>query len=407
MSIEAEPSTRILFVDDEQAILGALQNLLRRRRRVWDMRFAPSGAAALEMLAAQPVDVVVSDLRMPGMDGATLLAEVRALQPWAVRLVLSGHAERDVLLRAASVAHQFLGKPCDVDDLIRVIERAAAIQRSIPSRDIGALAGRVESLPAARSVLHELERVLASPTSTTRDVGRVVSRDPGLSAKVLQLASSAFFGVAREGVNLMDAVDLLGVEALAQLTETATLFDISATVEASLGATVEDLQRHALETALVARALADASRRDLAFTAGLLHDIGRVVLAVRMPERLAEITQEARASRRPLHVIEREALGTTHAEVGAHLLAMWGLPAPIVAAVASHHEPGDSGEVGAIGALVQAAEALVHEVVGSTDNVARPPDVDDALLGRAGVAGGRRQWIDVAKSTLGLMGSVH
>jgi YesN/AraC family two-component response regulator len=113
---------RVLFVDDDQYILDGLQNLLRKQRSRWDMCFALGGAAALELFAAAPFDVIVSDMRMPGMDGAELLAHVRERYPAARRIVLSGYAEPAAVQRALEVAHQFLSKPCRAPDLIDAID---------------------------------------------------------------------------------------------------------------------------------------------------------------------------------------------------------------------------------------------------------------------------------------------
>lgn len=127
---------RILFVDDEPALLEGLRNLLRRDRDRWDMAFAIGGAAALEELARQPADLVVADLRMPGIDGLSLLSEVRRQWPATARMVLSGHAEEDMAWRATAVAHQFLSKPIEPDALRGVIERTLDLCRLLQSPEV-------------------------------------------------------------------------------------------------------------------------------------------------------------------------------------------------------------------------------------------------------------------------------
>ena len=119
--------TRILFVDDQQQVLDSLRDALRPQRHEWEMLFATSGADALAELERAPCDVVVSDMRMPGMDGAALLGHVEHSHPAAIRIVLSGSTEREVVMRAAAVAHRLLAKPCDVEELVRVVTRSCAL----------------------------------------------------------------------------------------------------------------------------------------------------------------------------------------------------------------------------------------------------------------------------------------
>jgi CheY-like chemotaxis protein len=115
---------RILFVDDEPRVLDGLRRMLRSRRREWSLHFAMSGDEALEQLAELPFDVIVSDMRMPRMDGATLLGIVQESFPSVIRIVLTGHTEPEGRAHALPVAHQFLTKPCDPFTLQAAIDRA-------------------------------------------------------------------------------------------------------------------------------------------------------------------------------------------------------------------------------------------------------------------------------------------
>src|SRR5690606_34045961 len=119
---------RILFVDDEPHVLDGLRDLLHKRLREWEMSFALGGQEALTLLETRPFDVVISDMRMPGIDGVTLLRLVKERYPAIARIVLSGQAERDAVVNALPVAHQFLSKPCDVEVLYAVVERACGLQ---------------------------------------------------------------------------------------------------------------------------------------------------------------------------------------------------------------------------------------------------------------------------------------
>ena len=123
---------RILFVDDEVAVLDSIRRLLRPQRFLWQMEFANDAASALELIAAEPFEVVVTDFRMPGMDGDQLLAIVRERSPATARLILSGYSGKDASMAAGGLVHQYLNKPCSRDDLVLAIERA--ISHSYPRR---------------------------------------------------------------------------------------------------------------------------------------------------------------------------------------------------------------------------------------------------------------------------------
>jgi putative nucleotidyltransferase with HDIG domain len=322
---------RVLFVDDETQMLDSLRDALRPRRHEWEMSFAASGEDALDRLEREVYDVIVSDMRMNGMDGATLLGLVELAQPGAVRIVLSGSAERDVVVRAGAVAHRFLAKPCDVDELARLVERSCAL-RSLP-----AIATR---LPAAPRLHAELTALLRDGGATPADAAAIIERDIAMSAKVLALVNSAWFGLRRRVADVRSAAVYLGLTTLRGLVLSAHAFEGLAPARRIEGFDLDAVQRHCLHVAQVARRLLPyGEQRDDAFTAALLHDVGLLALAAEEGDYLEGVLAQARASGRPLAEIELEERGVTHAEIGAHLLAQWGLPDSIVEAVAYHHRP--------------------------------------------------------------------
>jgi HD-like signal output (HDOD) protein len=375
---------RVLFVDDEQNVLDGLRNMLRRQRHVWDMVFARGAQAALVELEKAPFDVVVSDMRMPVTNGAALLQTVKQRYPSVARIILSGYVEHEAVVGALPVAHQFLSKPCDPETLRIVVERACELQALLTDEAIRSVVGRLDTLPSVPRTYWELRRVVDEPNVSAGDIASIVEKDPAMSVKILQLVNSAYFGLARRMTSVRHAVSYLGIELLKGLALTAHVF---ATMEASRveGFSLDQLQRNSLLTAQLARQLpADSKRAEEAFTAALVHDIGKIVVAVVLPDRFSEIVRTARATGRSFHVVERELLGVTHAEIGAYLLGVWGLPFTIVEAVAYHHRPSSmvSSELCDVLAAVHVADALVDK------DAAAPVDdkLDIAFLERAGLA---------------------
>lgn len=382
---ETSPRYRILFVDDEPSILAGLRDLLRKQRMRWDMVFVLGGVAALEELGRGQFDVVVSDMRMPGIDGATLLAKVKEQHPACARIILSGQADREAVVKALPVAHQFLQKPCDSEVLRVAVERACELQRLLQDAGIRDVIGKVDKLPSAPQTYWDLTRATARPEVTIAELAQIVEQDPAMSAKVLQLVNSSYFGIAQRLTSVQKAVSYLGVDLLKALSLVAHAFGtVSGELVSGLG--LEDVQRHSLLTARMGKRLvSDPKLAGECFTAGVIHDVGKIVLALGIPERYAEVVRAVRATGRPYHVVERELLGLTHAEVGGYLLGFWGLPLSIVEAVSFHHSPGliGGGDVSVLAAL-HIADVLIGQSTSGTA-MGSSKELDLAFVERSGL----------------------
>lgn len=333
---------RILFVDDEPAILAGLQNLLYKDRKRWDMVFALGGQLGLDEIRKEPFDIVVSDMRMPGIDGAALLNVIKDESPATVRIMLSGHADREAIVRALPALHQLLSKPCDAATLRNAIERSVDVADVDRDAKIRRIVGGVDKLPTPPDIFFDLSRLMQSPTTSVSEVAKVVTRDPGLSAKLLQLVNSAYFGTGQATTSIQQAVALLGTDRLRYIALTASVFS-GPEDHATHVFSLEDLQQTAMRAAAFARAFADPEQRDEAFASTLLHDVGLVVLALcRGPE--FQLFMERIKHGEHILDVELELFGVSHAEVGARLLAIWGLPAAIVDVVQFQHDPGSAPE---------------------------------------------------------------
>jgi len=186
---------QILFVDDQPEILSSLRRMLRPMRHQWDMQFVGGGKEALEVLAKVPHDVIVSDMRMPEMDGITLLTKVQKRYPAVVRIALSGQCDREVVLRSTGATHQFLTKPCDADTLKAVVDRSCVLRDTLSDLELRELVSGIASLPSLPSLYIEIIEELRSPNSSLADIGKIISKDIGMTSKLMQLVNSAFFGV--------------------------------------------------------------------------------------------------------------------------------------------------------------------------------------------------------------------
>ncbi len=353
----------MLFVDDDRQLVEGLRDALRPFRRRWTMTFVTSAQDALDVLDDEPQDIVVSDLRMPGMDGATLLARVREDYPGTVRIVLSGQADLPTVARAAGVAHRLLVKPCEVDELTRVIARSCSLKEITERVELERRLAGASALPSPPRLYVELTEMLRTGEASVEDAARMVERDMAMTAKVLQLANSAYFCRRHPVSRVADAVAYLGLEALRALALSAETFKQFRIEPPIPGFSIDTLELHSCRVAHLAHLISmETSRADEAFAAGLLHDIGLLVMAAEQREALAQTIAISWRDGRPAHEVERERHGVTHAEIGAHLLALWGLPLPVTDAVAQHHDFPAAGAPFDGVAVVYVANALIEEL---------------------------------------------
>ncbi len=336
---------RILFVDDEPKILQGLRRMLRGMRREWEMKFAESGPDALKMLDREPFDVVVSDMRMPGMYGSQLLTQVQKRFPMIVRIILSGYSDQELILKSVRPAHQYLSKPCDSELLIKTVKSSCALRDLLGQESLRRIVSQTESLPCLPSLYTELMDELQLSDGSIQKVGRIIEKDISITAKLLQLVNSSFFGLPRHISNPSQAVILLGFDTVKSLVLTVGLFSQFNQTALSI-LNIENIYKHSMGAGAIARGIAKSENMaeeqvDNAFMAGLLHDIGKLVLAASLPEAYREVLDLSRHGEVSLPEAEIEKLGATHAEVGAYLLGLWGLPYTVVEAVAFHHNPGN------------------------------------------------------------------
>lgn len=369
---------RLMLVDDEPRILSGLSRALRASgSREWDVATASSGEEALARLLEHPADVVVSDVSMPGMDGPTLLAEVRKRWPDVVRLVLSGYADLCASQKLAAIAHQFFDKPLRIAELVDSLQRIEKLRSRFADPALRSVLGGVAELPAAPAVFVELSAIVEDPTATIDDVTAVVRRDPAVAAKVLHLASSAFYARGGPISDLRGAVGRLGGRVVRMVALAAAAFRPPPHV----GPVIDRLQAHGLECATFAEVIiGNPEQRESAFVAGLLADLGMIALCTWFPDRYLPLVTARH--REPVHVREREAFGVSHADVGAYLLGLWGLPRDVIEAVSCHHDP---TAVGAPGRDPTLAAYVAHTLMAGEP-------VDELYLARAGCGDRLGRW---------------
>lgn len=375
----------ILFVDDEPRLLDGLKRMLHPMRQEWNMTFMSSGEEALRTMEQAPFDVVVSDMRMPGMDGAQLLNEVQRRYPRSVRIVLSGQSDQEMIFQSIGATHQFLSKPCQTEQLKKTIQRACALRDLLASESLRSLVTGMQTIPSLPTLYMEINREAESETSSMKTIGTIIAQDMGMTAKILQLVNSAFFGLSRTLSSPEEAVSILGLERVQALILTVHVFSQFSTAMGGSAFQIDRLWGESMGTGTLARAIALAEKLppldvEQAYTAGLLHDVGMLVLASNMAQRYNSVLEAVAKEGLPQSEIEQRELGATHAEVGAYLLGLWGLGDPIVEAVAFHHRPSECvGEIFSPLTAVHVANAL-HQESSQQATGGSPSQIDAVYL---------------------------
>ena len=392
---------RILFVDDEPMVLKGLQRTLRKMRGAWEMTFASSAKEALAILAENPMDVIISDMKMPEMDGTQLLAEVKRRHPHIVRLILSGHVEQETTIKSVQFAHQCLSKPCDVEVLKQTLAKLFALRDILSDESLKKIVSQIESLPSLPAIYTEIIAEMQSDDPSIKNVGAIIGRDVSMTAKILQVVNSVFFGLPQKIGNPQQAVMLLGLETIKALVLSVKIFSEFSQKKYSWF-NIDAIFNHSITVSSHAKAIVKNEKLDqdlinYSLMAGLLHDLGKLILATNFRNTYQQVLTESQNTNHNLWELEHETFGTSHAEIGAYLMGLWNLENPIIEAIAFHHCPAKSvsTRMGLLTA-VHVANALDHEE-DSLEDGGSDLQYDDQYLERLGISSRIPEWRRVCK----------
>jgi HD-like signal output (HDOD) protein len=334
---------RVLFVDDQQILLNAVERVIRREAKNWEALFADSAAGALEKLDALPIDVIVSDVRMPGMDGVELLSIIKEKYPNVIRFILSGYSSNERTMEAVRVAHQFFLKPFSTREIIDGLELTHSLYKRIRNPGLQGIISSIDRLPTPRRVFYEISELLNDPDVSLEKISEIISKDTGISGKILQIVNSAFFGQSHRITDIQEAINILGIETIRSL---ILIVGIASDSKEILGGIISiDLySNHCLEVARLAKWIAAKLKypqedQNTLFTIGLLHDTGRLIMLKKYAEVYTQNEWKEDPFTAKLHISQIEKLADDHACIGAALIALWGLPSTIVNTVAFYPQP--------------------------------------------------------------------
>lgn len=358
---------RILFVDDDRYVLDGLRRMLYVRRHEWKMEFVTGPADAFKVMRSTHYDMVISDLKMPDMDGVEFLEKVREKYPDMIRFMLSGYADQPLCSRAARCVHQLIPKPCDAERLAHLISGAIALHERIKSNKTAKVISDVRSLPVMPKVYQRVIDQLKSPECSPKEIGRLIAKDIGMSTKILHVANSGFYGPIAEIADPVRAVVFLGLKAVEALLLTSGIFS-KLSEDTVRRFCVDGLQDHCSRVGMLARMICEekmmsGEELEIATMAGILHDTGKMIHIASYPDPYQEAIRESRRGEKCLFDLEQEMIHVPHTDLGGCLLELWGLPNTIIEAAAYHHDPEQCTEGDfTINTAVYAANILDHQL---------------------------------------------
>ncbi len=385
----------VLFVDGDAQLLKSLKRLIASRQPNWKARFAQDGKEALRTLHEQACDVIISDADLNAMSGSALLDQVTEHWPMTLRILLTDQMDQKSISSLLKSAHQLLSKPCPLNQLVDAVECAISLRTLYMNETVRGILHRMAQLPVVPRIYMELTQELRKDDCAPNALGAIIARDMGLTAGILKLVNSPFFGLSRRMDSPQQAVSFLGVDILKGLVIYEAVFKTLDPAHYP-DFDVERLWMHSLDEARCCKAIAKAEGMrgqdlDSAFSAGLLHDIGKIVLAEGCPEEYVRVLRKSQSENRPLAESEIALLGITHAEVGAYLLGLWGFPEPVVVAIAHHHDPSRDEHPSILTAILHGADVLMHDRYVRQSGHSRH-NLDQAYLDRNGWGDRPEQW---------------
>jgi len=334
---------KILFVDDDINLINGLRRAFRRKSSVWNLHFCSSAKDALLEMERQEFDLIISDMRMPDMDGAELLSLVAARHPQTIRFILSGYSNEKAVLKTIGPAHQYIAKPCQTTDIMQAIDRALDLKRILRSRVLKAIVSGTQNLPTPSETFTRLISCLDSDKSSASDVASIMQEDVALSTETLKLTNSAFFSLQEKVSNLKHAIAILGTATIKSIL-LHTEFYNNFSSDVHLNQQITRVGKVSFLTGFAAQSIADADHLEKEnieniFIAGVLSNIGILLLLKNKNYDYNKFFNNNHDNFLSLIECERKIFGASHAEIGAYLLGLWGFNTDVVEAVAFHHEP--------------------------------------------------------------------
>ncbi len=332
----------ILFIENDQQIIKELVKNVIPLQEQWDIFFAETGEGALQILANNSIDFVFSNPSIVSTNGENILSEIRKIFPETIRFALVPNLEHQTIAKVSQLVHQFFTPPYTTENIRERIERTNNLQKNLKNPALVDLVKNTTVLPSLPEIYIQIEQEILKPDFSIQKIAALISKDPNLTAKILQIVNSAFFGAQREITNISFALTYLGINIVKSLIFYIHLFS-NFKVTPENRKHLEQIWKHSLIVAsntyhLAQKYMQNKYEIEIAYTAGVLHDVGKLVLlnTFNYPQNIQLLIEQKTIDN---YQAELEVYSCTHCDIGSYLLGIWGFPLSIIEAVAYHHTP--------------------------------------------------------------------
>jgi len=333
----------ILFIDSHQESTNDLQVLIDELGSEWECEICKNCDDAFRLLEDSKFDVVISEMLMEDMDSAQFHKKVSELYPGTVRIIFSENTDKGIYFKAAKYIHQFIAKPCAMEIVKKIINNSIGLRNLLADKQLQARIRSIDDLPSFPEIYDQLEKELQKDDVSIRKIADLIKKDVNITAKLLKMTNSAFFGLTTYVNNPLQAVNLLGLHTVQNIVMAAGVFEQFKDPKLP-GYSLDTIYNESLAVGAGAQTLANSlglskQMTDDSLLAGMLHDIGKLIMLTYFQKEFVEAVKMAENDDIPLEDAERKIIGVSHAEAGAYLLSLWGLPSSIVEATAFHCNP--------------------------------------------------------------------
>lgn len=392
----------VLFVDDNPQTLDGYKRLFQSQKCHWNAIFADNAGLAVDLLETRYIDVIISDLEMPIVNGAILLQHVKKVSPHTIRIILSGCSEDKMIMETVKSAHRIFPKPSSYEAIIDILDRSYYLHQLIMSPNARRILMEVGTIPSIPLLLQEIMIAVEDESCSLNDIAKMISQDMGMSVNILRLVNSPYFGLPNEIVSIEQAVSLLGLEIIKTLIISVHFFESFKTPHE---AELDELLNHSLNTANFCKKIFTSMKRnreesDRAFITGFMHDLGKLILMSYFPQKYSKFIAKLSEKENSADTIsiEQAFFEANHGEIGAFLLGLWGFKDETIEAVAFHHSPMNAKYVDPLLlAALHCADVYEHEIRESMI-LSDTGTLDVAFLEKTGFIDKEEEWLQVCRS---------